>query len=141
MNEKRERDAAHEDTQMKCECECFRGECASNFQITLDAYETVRANGRSFIVAPGHQSNDDPAQRPYDPRLGAAEAGASTGLQNQSGVATPRLLGSTPGSHRTSLYADSSSTERMFPAGSLNHAMFGPPLPRAMPRSSCSIPS
>jgi hypothetical protein len=60
MNEKRERDAAHEDTQMKCECECFRGECASNFQITLDAYETVRANGRSFIVAPGHQSNDEP---------------------------------------------------------------------------------
>src|SRR3954447_11481407 len=38
--------------------------------------------------------------RPYDPCLGAAGAGAPTGLQNQSGVAAPRLLGSTPGSLR-----------------------------------------
>ena len=60
MNERQERKAASDDTLMKCECECFRVECASNFQITLDAYETVRANGRSFVVAPGHQSHDEP---------------------------------------------------------------------------------
>ena len=33
----------------------------------------------------------------------------------------------------------SSSTERMFPAGSLNHAITGPCGPRAMPRSSVLI--
>jgi hypothetical protein len=60
MNEQRERDAGYRDTQMKCECECFRAECGSNFQITIDAYETVRASGRTFIVAPGHQSGEEP---------------------------------------------------------------------------------
>ncbi len=35
---------------------------------------------------------------------------------------------------------DRSSTERMFPAGSLNQAIVGP-LPRAIPFSSCSNPS
>jgi hypothetical protein len=59
-NERKERDAAHSDTAMKCECECFRVECASSFQITLEAYEAVRANNRSFVVAPGHQADDEP---------------------------------------------------------------------------------
>jgi hypothetical protein len=60
MNEQRKRDARDRDKQMKCECECFRVECGSNFKITLDAYEAVRASGRTFIVAPGHQSGDEP---------------------------------------------------------------------------------
>jgi hypothetical protein len=60
MNERQERKAADQDTQMKCECECFRLECANNFQITLDAYEAVRASGRSFVVAPGHQTDHEP---------------------------------------------------------------------------------
>ncbi|MCW2965270.1 MAG: hypothetical protein JWO17_2522 [Actinomycetia bacterium] len=60
MNEQRERDAGDPDTQMKCECECFRVECGNSFQITIDAYETVRASGRTFVVAPGHQTVDEP---------------------------------------------------------------------------------
>jgi hypothetical protein len=60
MNERTEVRTAHPDGSMRCECECFRVECASNFQITLDAYETVRANGRNFVVAPGHQSDEEP---------------------------------------------------------------------------------
>jgi hypothetical protein len=60
MNERQERRAASDDTSMKCECECYRIECASNFRITLDAYEAVRASGRSFVVAPGHQTDAEP---------------------------------------------------------------------------------
>ncbi len=50
--------------------------------------------------------------------------------------APPAPRGTARGSDRQA----SSSTERMFPAGSLNQAMSGP-LPRAMPFSSCSKPS
>jgi hypothetical protein len=60
MNEQRARDAGDRDTQMKCECECFRVECGSNFQITIDAYESVRASGRTFVVTPGHEGDDEP---------------------------------------------------------------------------------
>ena len=60
MNERQERKAADQDTQMKCECECFRLECASSFRIALEAYEAVRVSGRSFVVAPGHQTDDEP---------------------------------------------------------------------------------
>lgn len=58
MNQRRQKLAPAADASMKCECECDRAECASNFKITIDAYETVRASGRRFVVAPGHQSND-----------------------------------------------------------------------------------
>jgi hypothetical protein len=44
---------------MKCECECHRVECGNSFQITIDAYEAVRTDGRRFIVTPGHQSGDE----------------------------------------------------------------------------------
>jgi hypothetical protein len=60
MNERTEGRARHGDISMRCECECFRVECASNFEIALDAYEAVRANGRNFVVAPGHQSAEEP---------------------------------------------------------------------------------
>lgn len=59
MNELREHQATPDDRSLKCECECFRVECGANFQITIDAYETARSSGRTFVVAPGHQSDDE----------------------------------------------------------------------------------
>ena len=44
---------------MKSECECDSAECASSFAMTLDAYEHVRASGRRFVVAPGHQHHGE----------------------------------------------------------------------------------
>jgi len=59
MNELRESGAPASATSMKCECECHRVECGNSFQITIDAYETVRTEGRRFVVTPGHQSDDE----------------------------------------------------------------------------------
>jgi hypothetical protein len=59
MNELRESAAPDSATSMKCECECHRVECGNSFQITIDAYETVRTEGRRFVVTPGHQSDDE----------------------------------------------------------------------------------
>ena len=44
---------------MSCECECHRAECGASFQVTIEAYEAVRADGRRFLVAPGHQTSDE----------------------------------------------------------------------------------
>jgi hypothetical protein len=44
---------------MTSECECESAECSSSFAITLEAYEHVRASGRRFVVAPGHQHHDE----------------------------------------------------------------------------------
>ncbi len=56
MNEQRETIAhAAADPTMRCECECHRTECGNNFTISLENYELVRASGRRFVVAPGHQ--------------------------------------------------------------------------------------
>jgi hypothetical protein len=35
-------------------CECADTECTTRLQATLDEYETVRSNPRTFIVSPGH---------------------------------------------------------------------------------------
>lgn len=59
MNQRRQSLTATADASMRCECECHRVECCSSFPITTDAYETVRASGRRFVVAPGHQSRDE----------------------------------------------------------------------------------
>ena len=60
MNEQRERDAIHElAVSMRCECECLRAECGDTFDIAIDAYEAVRANGHRFIVKPGHEGEDE----------------------------------------------------------------------------------
>jgi hypothetical protein len=57
MNRRRQKLAPAADVSMRCECD--RVERCSNFQITIDAYETVRASGRRFVVAPGHQSKGE----------------------------------------------------------------------------------
>jgi hypothetical protein len=60
MNELREKDALAAPTaSMNCECECSRSECNSGFQITIADYEAVRANGRRFVVTPGHEDEDE----------------------------------------------------------------------------------
>lgn len=38
-------------------CECAREECARRVAISIAEYEQVRANPRTFIVAPGHAEN------------------------------------------------------------------------------------
>jgi hypothetical protein len=59
MNERRENAAPRLATSMRCECECFRAECGSSFEITIADYEAVRADGRHFVVIPGHESDDE----------------------------------------------------------------------------------
>jgi hypothetical protein len=59
MNERRENAAPTLATSMRCECECFRPECGSSFEITIADYEAVRAEGRHFVVIPGHEGDDE----------------------------------------------------------------------------------
>ena len=60
MNESRLKTASHTlGDSMRCECECHRVECASSFEITVGDYEGVRADGRHFVVTPGHESDDE----------------------------------------------------------------------------------
>ena len=56
-NERHEHEAA--DSEMVVECECHRAECGSDFTVSLSSYERVRAVGRRFLVAPGHQHEDE----------------------------------------------------------------------------------
>ena len=60
MNERRKNDAPeHFHGSITCECECHRAECGDNFEIAIDDYEAVRAEGRRFVVAPDHQDDDE----------------------------------------------------------------------------------
>jgi hypothetical protein len=60
MNESRLKTAPHTvGDSMRCECECHRVECGSGFEITIADYECVRADGRHFVVAPGHESDEE----------------------------------------------------------------------------------
>ena len=36
-------------------CECAQVECNQAVELTLTDYERVRANGRRFVIAPGHE--------------------------------------------------------------------------------------
>lgn len=47
------------DGTMTCECECHRAECASSFSIARADYEAVRSIGHRFVVAIGHESDDE----------------------------------------------------------------------------------
>ena len=47
------------DASLRCECECHRAKCGSSFIIRLIDYEAVRAVGTRFVVAPGHQSDEE----------------------------------------------------------------------------------
>jgi hypothetical protein len=57
MNERSQKRASG--MSMRSECECDRAECSISFPMTIDAYEAVRASGRRFVVAPGHQHRDE----------------------------------------------------------------------------------
>jgi hypothetical protein len=59
MNERRESEMIDDETVMRCECECFRVECGNDFRVSIEAYERVRADGRRFIVSPGHESDEE----------------------------------------------------------------------------------
>ena len=39
-------------------CECADANCAHRLEATLDEYEEVRADGATFLVAPGHAQTD-----------------------------------------------------------------------------------
>lgn len=36
-------------------CECADGECAERLEISVAAYEKVRADARRYVIVPGHQ--------------------------------------------------------------------------------------
>lgn len=44
-----------EDTPIAFRCECARLGCSEMISVTMRHYEQIRANGRRFIVAVGHQ--------------------------------------------------------------------------------------
>ncbi len=35
-------------------CECVLEECAERIEISFTAYESIRSNPRTFVIAPGH---------------------------------------------------------------------------------------
>jgi hypothetical protein len=39
-------------------CECADPNCTHRVEATLDEYEDVRADGATFLLAPGHAQND-----------------------------------------------------------------------------------
>ncbi len=49
------RDLGAEDRTMTAVCECANGDCTDRLEISVSAYERVRADPRRFIVIPGHE--------------------------------------------------------------------------------------
>ena len=39
-------------------CECADANCTHRLEVTLDEYEQVRADGATFMLAPGHEDDD-----------------------------------------------------------------------------------
>jgi hypothetical protein len=39
-------------------CECADPNCTHRLEVTLDEYEQVRADGATFMLAPGHEDDD-----------------------------------------------------------------------------------
>jgi hypothetical protein len=39
-------------------CECADANCTNRLEATLDEYEEVRADGATFLLAPGHEEAD-----------------------------------------------------------------------------------
>jgi hypothetical protein len=60
MNDRRQKLAPNTRGSLRCECECHRVECASNFYVSAESYAHVRAQPSSFIVAPGHERPREP---------------------------------------------------------------------------------
>lgn len=43
-------------------CECADESCTAIVRLALGEYEQIRANGRWFLVLPGHEANDSHAE-------------------------------------------------------------------------------
>jgi 5-bromo-4-chloroindolyl phosphate hydrolysis protein len=49
------RDFGTEERTMTAVCECADGDCTDRLQISVSAYERVRADPRRFVIIPGHE--------------------------------------------------------------------------------------
>jgi hypothetical protein len=67
-------------------CECGRGECSERLAVPVQEYERVRAHGRRFLVASGHERPE--VEKVVDERPGwlvvekVGEAGAAAAEQD-----------------------------------------------------------
>lgn len=52
------RDFEPQDGRMSVICECGDGECAERLEIRTQEYERVRADGRRYVIAAGHEIPD-----------------------------------------------------------------------------------
>jgi hypothetical protein len=60
MNERRSSAASRlSASPITCECECHRTECGVSFEVAEVDYEAVRSQGRRFVVAHDHQTDDE----------------------------------------------------------------------------------
>lgn len=51
--------AVHAAGEIEVACECGDPRCAEVVRLTLDAYAAARADGRYFVVNPGHEDGAD----------------------------------------------------------------------------------
>jgi hypothetical protein len=59
VNERIAESAEHfEATQTEFVCECADVSCTERLDATLDEYEEIRADGATFLLAPGHAQED-----------------------------------------------------------------------------------
>ena len=59
VNERIAETAQHFDTDTtQFVCECADPNCTHRLEATLDEYEEVRADGATFMLAPGHEDED-----------------------------------------------------------------------------------
>ena len=49
------RDFGTEERTMSAICECANGDCTERLQISVSAYEAVRADPRRYVIVPGHE--------------------------------------------------------------------------------------
>jgi 5-bromo-4-chloroindolyl phosphate hydrolysis protein len=52
------RDFGTEERTMTAVCECANGDCTERLEISVSAYEAVRADPRRYVVASGHAVSD-----------------------------------------------------------------------------------
>lgn len=65
-------------------CECARLGCGVVVTLRLDEYEHVRADGRQFLVAPGHETSDDSVVIAIEDRYSIVAKGGTEALRAQS---------------------------------------------------------
>src|SRR5947208_16466802 len=70
-------------------CECDDPQCTDRVRVTLAEYEEVRADGASFLVAPGHENREVEEVRSGGPRLARGE-GESPRAPESAEQQTPR---------------------------------------------------